>query len=103
MIETIQAHNAVKGSRHAEVVLVVGARNLVFPEVHLPDWLDTRDVSRLDTLLKAPSYRRYLESTFRRYASLSVVRAWLTDNEHLDNATVGHLHEGALPGAWSRC
>src|SRR5438309_5634265 len=36
LIRTIEAHNAVKGSRHTEVVLVVGARNLVYPEVHLP-------------------------------------------------------------------
>ena len=102
MIETIQAHNAVKGSRHAEVVLVVGARNLVFPEVHLPDWLDTRDVSRLDTLLKAPSYRRYLESTFRRYASLSVLRAWQVENEPLDNAIIDQLTDGALPASMIR-
>jgi len=102
MIETIQAHNAVKGSRHAEVVLVVGARNLVFPEVHLPDWLDTRDVSRLDTLLKAPSYRRYLESTFRRYAPLSVLRAWQVENEPLDNAIIDQLTDGALPASMIR-
>src|SRR5207248_1215917 len=84
MIETIEKHNALKGSRHTEVVLVVGARNLVYPEVHLPDWLDTRDVSRLDTLLKAPSYRRYLESTFRRYTSLPVLRPWQVEHEPLD-------------------
>ena len=102
MIETIEAHNAIKGSRHTEVVLVVGARNLVFPEVHLPDWLDTRDVSRLDTLLKAPSYRRYLESTFRRYASLSVLRAWQVENEPLDNAIIDQLTDGALPASMIR-
>ncbi|HXO58467.1 MAG TPA: hypothetical protein VN834_01595, partial [Candidatus Acidoferrum sp.] len=41
LIATIEAHNSTKGSRHAQVVLVVGARNLVYPEVHLPDWLNT--------------------------------------------------------------
>ncbi len=102
MIETIDAHNALKGSRHTEVVLVVGARNLVYPEVHLPDWLDTRDVSRLDTLLKAPSYRRYLESTFRRYASLPVLRAWQVENEPLDNALIDQLTNGALPASMIR-
>lgn len=102
MIETIEAHNAVKGSRHAEVVLVVGARNLVSPEVHVPDWLETRDVHRLDTLLKAPSYRRYLESTFRRYASLSVLRAWQVENEPLDNARIDQLTNGAIPASMIR-
>ena len=102
MIKTIEAHNAVQGSRHTEVVLVVGARNLVSPEVHIPDWLDTRDVYRLDTLLKAPSYRRYLESTFRRYASLSVLRAWQVENEPLDNARIDQLTNGAIPASMIR-
>jgi len=102
MIKTIEAHNAVKGSRHTEVVLVVGARNLVYPEVHLPDWLDTRDVRRLDTLLKTPSYRRYLESTFRRYASLSVLRAWQVENEPLDNARIDQLTNGTVPASMIR-
>jgi hypothetical protein len=102
MIKTIEAHNAVKGSRHTEVVLVVGARNLVYPEVHLPDWLDTRDVRRLDTLLKTPSYRRYLESTFRRYASLSLLRAWQVENEPLDNARIDQLTNGTVPASMIR-
>ena len=102
MIETIEAHNAVKGSRHTEVVLVVGARNLVYPEVHVPDWLDTRDVYRLDTLLKTASYRRYLESTFRRYADLPILRAWQVENEPLDNARIDQLTNGALPAAMIR-
>jgi len=99
MIKTIKAHNAIKGSRHTEVVLVVGARNLVYPEVHLPGWLDTRDVHRLDTLLKTVSYHAYLESTFRRYASLSVLRAWQVENEPLDNARINQLTDGALPAS----
>jgi hypothetical protein len=102
MIKTIEAHNAIKGSRHTEVVLVVGARNLVYPEVHVPDWLDTRDVRRLDTLLKTPSYRRYLESTFRRYASLSVLRAWQVENEPLDNARIDQLTNGTVPASMIR-
>ena len=102
LIATIQAHNGTKGSRHTQVVLVVGARNFVFPEVHLPDWLDTRDVHKLDTLLKTPSYRSYLETTYRRYASLSLLRAWQVENEPLDNASVNQLTNGALPGSMIR-
>src|SRR6202171_4563240 len=52
LIATIQAHNGQKGSRRTQVVLVVGARNLVYPEMHLPDWLDTRGVHKLDELLE---------------------------------------------------
>ncbi len=97
MIATIEAHNAEKGSRRTQVVLVVGARNLVFPEVHLPDWLDTRDAHKLDKLLKTASYRAYLETTFRRYASLSLLQAWQVENEPLDNASLDQVTNGALP------
>jgi hypothetical protein len=102
LIATIQAHNSTKGSRHTQVVLVVGARNLVYPEVHLPDWLDTRDVHKLDKLLKTASYRTYLETTYRRYASLSLLRAWQVENEPLDNASVNQLTNGAVPASTIR-
>jgi len=102
LIATIEAHNSKKGSRHTQVVLVVGARNLVYPEVHLPDWLDTRDVHQLDKLLKTPSYRTYLETTYRRYASLSFLRAWQVENEPLDNASLNELTNGAIPASTLR-
>jgi hypothetical protein len=102
LIATIRAHNANKGSRHTEIVLVVGARNLVFPEVHLPDWLDTHDVHKLDKLLKTASYRRYLDTTFRRYASLSLLRAWQVENEPLDNAPLNQLTNGAISASMVR-
>jgi hypothetical protein len=102
MISTIKTHNAKKGSRHTEVVLVVGARNLVYPEVHLPGWLDTKDVHKLDTLLKTASYRRYLDTTFRRYASLPLLHAWQVENEPLDNARIDQLTNGALPASMIR-
>jgi len=102
LIKTIQVHNARKGSRRAEVVLVVGARNLVFPEVHLPAWLETRDEHKLETLLKTVEYRRYLETTFRRYAALPLLRAWQVENEPLDNASLNDVTNGALPASMVR-
>ena len=102
LIATIEAHNNTKGSRHTQIVLVVGARNLVYPEVHLPDWLDTRDVHELDKLLKTASYRTYLETTYRRYASLSLLRGWQVENEPLDNASLNELTNGALPESTMR-
>ncbi|HEV3096331.1 MAG TPA: hypothetical protein VG104_04210 [Candidatus Dormibacteraeota bacterium] len=102
LIETVEAHNAVKGARRTEVVLVVGARNLVYPEVHLPGWLDTSKIHKLETLLKTASYRRYLDTTFRRYASLPVLRAWQVENEPLDNATIDQVTSGTLPASMIR-
>ena len=96
MIQTIRAHNAKKGARQTQVVLVVGARNLVFPEVHLPGWLDTSKVHNLEALIKTSSYRRYLQTTFHRYANLSLLRAWQVENEPLDDATIDGVTKGAL-------
>jgi len=62
-------------------VLVVGARNLVYPEVHLPDWLDTRDVHELSKLLKTRAIAPTSKPTYRRYASLSLLRGWQVENE----------------------
>jgi hypothetical protein len=102
LIGTVRAHNAQKGARHADLVLVVGARNLVFPEVHIPAWLDTGDEHRLEALLETPSYRRYLETTFRRYSGLANLRAWQVENEPLDNATRDQVTDGALPQSMVR-
>jgi hypothetical protein len=102
LIATIQAHNSKKGSRHTQVVFVVGARNLVYPDVHLPDWLDRRDVHKLDQLLNTASYHTYLETTYRRYASLSLLRAWQVENEPLDNARLNELTNGAVPASTLR-
>jgi hypothetical protein len=102
LIATIDAHNSTKGSRHTQVVLVVGARNLVYPEVHLPDWLNTSNVHAIDKLLKTASYRTYLETTYRRYASLPLLRAWQVENEPLDNASLNTLTNGAIPASTIR-
>lgn len=102
MIETVRAHNQKKGARQTQVVLVVGARNLVFPEVHLPGWLDTSKVHTLDQLIRTPSYRRYLTTTFHRYATLSVLRSWQVENEPLDDATIDGVTKGALPSSTVR-
>ncbi|HET9848597.1 MAG TPA: hypothetical protein VFR68_08595 [Candidatus Dormibacteraeota bacterium] len=102
LIATVRAHNAKKGARQTQIVLVVGARNLVWPEVYLPGWLNTSQAHRLDTLLKTPSYRRYLETTFQRYASLAILRAWQVENEPLDDATVAQVTSGALPASMVR-
>jgi hypothetical protein len=99
MIAQVAAHNKKKGARQTQVVLVVGARNLVFPEVHLPAWLATGDVHKLASLLKDPSYHRYLETTFQRYAELSLLYAWQVENEPLDNAPINQLTNGALPAS----
>jgi hypothetical protein len=97
LLNVVRAHNKTKGVRQAQVVLVVGARNLVYPEVHLPSWLGEGEAHKLETLLRTTSYRQYLETTFKRYADLSMLRAWQVENEPLDPATSDQVKDGALP------
>jgi hypothetical protein len=96
LIDVIREHNSTKGSRHTDVVLVVGARNLVFPEVHLPAWLDTSRAHDLQKLIDTESYREYLQATFRRYAKLPELRAWQIENEPLDAAAIDQVSNGTL-------
>ena len=102
LLKVVQAHNAKKGARQTQVVLVVGARNLVFPEIHLPAWVDTSRTHKLETLLRAPSYHRYLDTTFRRYAGLAMLDAWQIENEPLDSVTAEPVTNGALSSSFVR-
>src|SRR5207245_329446 len=61
-----------------------------------------RDEHKLETLLKTVEYRRYLETTFRRYAALPLLRAWQVENEPLDNASLNDVTNGALPASMVR-
>ncbi len=101
LIKAVETHNASKDARRTQVVLVVGARNLVYPEVHLPGWVDTSKVHKLQSLLSSATYKRYLTATFNRYADLGVLRAWQVENEPLDPAFLGKV-SGALPESMVR-
>lgn len=102
LIGVVSAHNAQTPSRPTQIALVVGARNLVFPEIHLPAWLEVAGTHKLEPLLATPRYHRYLETTFRRYATLPLLRAWQVENEPLDNASLGPVTYGALSEALIR-
>lgn len=102
LIKVVETHNVKKGARHTQIVLVVGARNLVFPEIHLPAWVDTSRVHKLQTLLGTASYRRYLDTTFRRYAGLALLNSWQVENEPLDDAQADQITSGSLSSSFVR-
>ena len=90
------------GRRHvlhpAKVILVVGVRNLAWPEVHLPAWVDTSSGLDLAQLTSSGPYLDYLESSFKHFAASPVLYAWQVENEPLDN-TNADLGSVALRGA----
>jgi hypothetical protein len=57
----------------------------VYPEVHLPDWIESNPTGPLPPLLEQADYTRYLSQTFQKYSSNPLLYAWQIENEPLDN------------------
>jgi Beta-galactosidase len=86
LLDTVTAYDQTAG-RPARVLLVVGARNLNYPELRLPGWLDESAAAHLSTLYRSAEYQEYLMTSFARFASLPILYAWQIENEPLDNVT----------------
>lgn len=91
LLRVVADYDASGSRRMTRVILVAGARNLVFPELHLPDWAAGDGV--LQELVGSHPYHRYLFLTFKRYAASPLLYAWQIENEPLDstNAELGDI------------
>jgi hypothetical protein len=98
LLATVAASNSRRRAHQAQVILVAGVRNLAWPEVHLPAWLDTGTSLDLAQITSSDAYRSYLTGSFQRYAASPLLYAWQVENEPLDN-TNESLGEVALEGA----
>ena len=97
LLQTVDAANVRHRAHQARVILVVGVRNLAWPEVHLPAWIDTSSGLDLTGITGSASYQDYLVQTFRHFAASPVLYAWQIENEPLDN-TNQDLGKVALTG-----
>lgn len=97
LLSTVTAYNKTVGRRPARVVLVAGARNLRFPEVHIPDWAP--EISDLSRLSGSATYQRYLEETFERYAKSPLLYAWQIENEPLDRVKTDWDGQVTIPSS----
>src|SRR5205814_217182 len=70
--------------RPSRAILVVGARNVLTPEVHVPWWVDAS--AELDQVIESQPYQRYLRATFEHYAQHPILYAWQVENEPLDSS-----------------
>jgi hypothetical protein len=98
LLATVTASNSRRQARKAQVILVAGVRNLAWPEVHLPAWLETGTTLDLAQITSSDAYRRYLTGSFQHYAVSPLLYAWQVENEPLDN-TNETLGEVALEGS----
>lgn len=84
MLGVIERHNARSGAQ-TRVVLTIGARNFLFPELHAPQWAGERSQPSLSVAQQGPAYRSYFETSIERYRSSPLLYAWQVENEPFDN------------------
>jgi hypothetical protein len=92
LLEVISDYN-VTAAHPARVVLTIGARNFLYPELHEPDWAGPREQPFLDAAQGGSAYRRYFDSSIKRYRNSPLLYAWQVENEPLDD--VGNELTGA--------
>jgi hypothetical protein len=90
LLTTVAAHNQLVPDHPTRVVLVVGVRNIDYPEVWAPAWLDRRQLDNLSAVVQAPDYRDYLQASVTHFAASPLLAAWQVENEPYDNVTSGY-------------
>jgi hypothetical protein len=86
LVATVSEYDQ-SAARRSRILLVVGARNIDYPELRLPGWLSEGAATHLASLYGSSTYREYLRTSFARFASLPLLYAWQIENEPLDNVT----------------
>lgn len=83
MLKAVARHNHSSSVR-TRVVLTIGARNFLYPELHMPDWAGTREQPNLDQVQQGAAYRAYFDAAITRYRASHLLYAWQVENEPLD-------------------
>lgn len=83
LMTVIAQHNQVSKTK-TRVVLTVGARNFLYPELHEPTWAGPRQQPYLNEVQSGSAYRAYIDGTITRYDSSPLLYAWQVENEPLD-------------------
>lgn len=91
LLQVVERHNATSNMQ-TRVVLTVGARNFMFPELHEPTWAGDRSQPALGASQMGLAYRSYFDASITRYRSSPLLYAWQVENEPFDtvlNASTG--------------
>ena len=83
LLTVVERHNATSSVR-TRVVLTVGARNFLFPELHEPQWAGDRSQPALASAQAGDAYRAYFDTSVTRYRSSPLLYAWQVENEPYD-------------------
>jgi hypothetical protein len=91
LLAVVEAHDAT-ASRPTQVVLTIGARNFLYPELHEPAWAAPRQQPHLNDVQSGAAYRAFFDGSLMRYRSSPLLYAWQIENEPLDY--VGNVSTG---------
>jgi hypothetical protein len=83
LLAVIAKHNTV-AANPTRVVLTIGARNFLYPELHEPAWAGARTQPYLNEVQSGTAYRTYFDSSIVRYRGSPLLYAWQVENEPLD-------------------
>jgi hypothetical protein len=91
LLNVIAEHN-LKAPHPTRVVLTIGARNFLYPELHEPDWAGPRTQPFVDQAQETAAYHAYFDGSIARYKKSPLLYAWQVENEPLDY--VGNVSTG---------
>jgi len=102
LLEVVADHNRAS-PRPTRVILTIGARNFLFPELHAPAWAGPRQQPELGLAQQGSDYRAYFNATLLRYRASPLLYAWQIENEAFDyvvNETTGDDQIAPEQMAW---
>jgi hypothetical protein len=95
LLAVIKKHNQTS-PKETRVVLTVGARNFLYPELHQPPWAGPRTQPYIGTMQVALAYRTYYTTSIMRYRDSPLLYAWQVENEALDMVVNDYTGDDAI-------
>ena len=83
LMAVVAWHNS-HATRQTRVILTIGARNFLYPELHTPAWIGPRQQPQLGNAQVGTAYREYFDTTIVRYRNNPLLYAWQVENEPFD-------------------
>jgi hypothetical protein len=102
LLDVVGRHNA-HSSVQTRVVLTIGARNFLYPELHMPAWAGPRSQPNISRMQAGSAYHDYFDGSVLRYRGSPLLYAWQVENEPLDyvpNVMTGDDQIGREQIAW---
>jgi hypothetical protein len=83
LLGVVAEHNRTS-SRPTRVILTIGARNFMYPELHMPAWAGPRTQPWIGIVQAGDAYRQYFDQSLQRYRGSPLLYAWQVENEAFD-------------------